>query len=230
MKRFRLALSALLLALPAASVQARDPQGPQRNLLIELRWVESNISADLVKGVREGAVIHATTGSVSPRGSVSLSTQGGEDRQDRIKRLLVLNNHSASVELGERSAVQWLDYALDLPLAASGAAAATARITAVPRTKPVEPSRSFSVTPHWPGGAQPVRVEFSLQELSSDAEGSREQSRFRLLSTVQLPLAQWAVVARSDGIVSASEAGVLRSSDARDVRTRELQMRVSLAP
>lgn len=230
MKRFRLVLSVLLLALLTVSVQAREPQGPQRNLLIELRWVESSISAELVKGVREGAVVVGTTGSVSPRGSVTLSTQNRDDKRNEIQRLVVLNNHSSSIDIGERSTVQWLDYALELPLSASGVAAGTARIAAVPRTRQVEQSRSISVTPHWPGGSQAVRVEFSLQESNPDAGGGREPTRSRVLSTVQMPMAQWTVVARSERTVSASQPGELRSSDASNVKTRELQMRVNLAP
>lgn len=230
MKRSRLVLLALLLALPAFAAQAREPQGPQRNLLIELRWVESKITADLVKGVREGAVVVGTTGSISPRGSVTLSTQSRDDRRNEIQRLVVLNNHSASLDLGERTHVQWLDYAVDLPLAASGAGANPARILAAPRTGVVEQSRSVGVTPHWPGGAQPVRMEFSLQDLTPNAEGGRDQNRTRVVSTVLIPIGQWTVVARSEQGLQAGEVGVLSSRDARDVRASELQMRVNLAP
>ncbi len=222
MKMRRVVLHALLLALPAGSLLARDLGGPQRNLLVELRWVESSVSLSVVAGLREGAVVVGTAGSVSPRGSVTLSTQDHQDKQGAVQRLLVLNGHSASISLGESTPVQWLDYAVDLP--ASGASAGGgARLLAAPRTTLVERSSGFSVSPLWPGGATPVRVQFSTHRRSA-----AEQSQ--VLSTVAMPMNEWSVVARSGKQLQASERGVLRSRDAQSVDMRELQLRVSLAP
>jgi len=229
MKMRRFVLHALLLALPAGAVLARDPTGPQRNLLVELRWVESTVSAAAVAGLREGAVVVGTAGSVSPRGSVTLSTQSQQDKQDAIQRLLVLNGHSASVSLGESTPVQWLDYVVDLPASGSSAGRG-ARLLAAPRTSLVESSRSFSVSPHWPGGAGPVRVEFSAQDMTAGTQGLPASEQTRVLSTVLMPMHEWTVVARSGKQLQASERGVLRSRDAESVVTRELQLRISLAP
>lgn len=233
MKLIRLMLHALLLALPAASALARDPAGPQRNLLVELRWVESTVSAEAVAGVRDGAIVVGTAGSVSPRGSVTLSTENREDRQAAMQRLVVLNGYSASVNLGEKVPVQWLDYAVDLPAAApaSGSSGGRgARIVAAPRTTLVDQSRGFTVSPHWPGGSQPVRVEFHAQDLTPGAQGGSASAQAQVLSTVQMPMGEWTVVARSGKQLHASETGVLRSRDAQGVTTRELQLRVSVAP
>ena len=229
MKLRRVVLHALLLALPAGSLLARDLGGPQRNLLVELRWVESSVSLSVVAGLREGAVVVGTAGSVSPRGSITLGTQDHQDKQIAIQRLRVLNGFSASVSLGESTPVQWLDYALDLP--ASGASAGGgARLLAAPRTTLVERSSGFSVSPHWPGGAAPVRVQFSVHELTPGTPSPSASEQTRVLSTVSMPLHEWTVVARSGKQLQASERGVLRSRDAESVGMRELQLRVSLAP
>jgi hypothetical protein len=99
------------------------------------------------------------------------------------------------------------------------------RLQAQSRSLPVERQRGFALTPHWPGGRQPVRVE--LRALGPPGQTGAQTE---LLSTVQLPLGDWLTVARSGAATRAPEPGVIRSSDAESQRSRELQLRVSLLP
>ncbi len=58
------ALTSLLL-LFALCAQASAQALPRKNLWVELRWVETQVSAAAVAGVRDGAVVLGTAGSVS---------------------------------------------------------------------------------------------------------------------------------------------------------------------
>ena len=208
-----------MLLLPLAGL-AREPAGPQRNLLVELRWVESSMSGSALAGVREGAVVLGTGGSVSPRPGLSLDTRNRESQQAVVQRLLVLNGRPASIQLSEPQPVQWLDYAVQLAPGQQSMAAG-ARVVAAPRSGTVERLRGFVITPHWPGGTKPVTAE--LKALNPEAGGQTE-----VLSTVQLPLEEWLTVARSGAALRRQESGTLSSRDAEMQTTRELQLRISL--
>jgi len=211
-------LITLALALLSLSAQAA---GPQRNLLVELRWVESSVSGAALSGVREGAVVVGTAGSVSPRvGGSSLSTQRRGEALDAIQRLLVLNGRPAGVSLAEQVPMQWLDYAVELPQPGQRG---QPRFLAAPRTQLVERTRGFVVTPDWPGGEQPVRVEF--RAMAPEGGGQAQ-----VHGAVQVALGDWITVARSGAAVQRPEAGVVSSRDAEPQSSRELQIRVSLPP
>lgn len=219
------------LLLSAGLAQAA---GPARNLLVELRWVDSSLSGAALAGVREGAVVVGTSGSVSPRsGGVTLSTRDLEAEPAPAQRLLVLNGQSASVLLSEQQAMQWLDYGVELPAGggarggaaagSGGSAAPSARIYASPRTTLVERQRGFTVSPSWPGGRAPVKVE--LRATAPDERGQAQ-----VFTTVQLGLDEWLTVARSGAPPPRPQPGVLSTRDAEARPSRELQLRVSLAP
>lgn len=216
----------LLFSLPAVAAVAA---GPQRNLLVELRWVESSLSAAALAGVREGATVVGTAGSVSPRPGATLSTQRRATQEQAIQRLLVLNGQSASVSLSEQVPLQWLDYAVQLP-SGQPTNLAQARVLAAPRTTMVEQTRAFFVTALWPGGTQPVRVTLRATAPQGSVDQAGQPGQAEVLSTVQLPLGDWLTVARSGASVQRPQPGVLSSRDAEGQTSRELQLRVSLAP
>ncbi|MEJ5999589.1 hypothetical protein [Paucibacter soli] len=227
MYRRLLVLLTGLLALPAWAAE-----GPRQNLWVELRWVESSVSGAAVAGVREGAVVVGTAGSVSPRGAVELSTRRRDEGEEQAQqRLLVLNGHSASVQHGELAPVEWLDYGVQADLNAGQAQ--PGKVYAVPRMSVVErETRGFTVSPHWPGGSQPVRVELKAQDLAPAGPGAHAgaAARQQVLSTVQVPLGDWVTVARSGQDLQRQQRGVLSSRDAEARGQRELQLRVQLAP
>jgi hypothetical protein len=233
----RLLLVLALLALQLSGLaRAAEPAGPRQNLLVELRWVESQFSGAALAGVRQGAVVVGTAGSVSPKPAITLSTRRQEDEQSgQIQRVVVLNGYQASVLLSETQLLQWLDYGVELRdiRGAGGGEGDRARIQAQTRSVPVERQRGFALTPQWPGGRQPVRVELRVLG-SAEAQGPQgpqgQSAQTELLSTVQVPMGDWMTVARSGAATRAPQPGVISSSDAESQSSRELQLRITLAP
>ncbi|MCU7374052.1 hypothetical protein PEC18_25275 [Paucibacter sp. O1-1] len=217
-RRLMLRGCGLLLLAP---VLGRAAEGPRQNLLVELRWAESSVSGAAVAGVRQGGVVVGTAGSVSPRPGLTLSTRRQEAEGSQIQRVLVLNGYQASVLLSETELLQWLDYGVEL----RGGGRERPRIHAQTHSLPIERQRGFVLTPSWPGGKQPVRVE--LRALGA---GQQSGAQSELLSTVLVAMGDWLTVARSGAATRQPQAGVISSSDAEGQSSRELQLRVTLAP
>lgn len=223
-------LTTLLVLLFSLCAQAWSQALPRKNLWVELRWVETQVSAAAVAGVRDGAVVVGTAGSVSPRGQVVISTGRQASEMQAMPRLLVLNGSSASVQLSEMTPVQWLDYGIDAAATTRGSPASSARVYAVPRSGLSTQTRSVSVSPRWPGARQPVTVELrtQLDQAATDPAAPRQQTL--LLSTVQLTPGEWLTVARSGGSLQTQQRGTLSTRDAESGVLRELQLRVDIAP
>ena len=229
-------LCAIVLGLTWVAATAATGAPPQ-NLWVELRWVDSAISAAAVGGTARGAVVIGTAGSVSPQPGQTLSTATrAAAALAASPRVRVLNGQSASIRLTEQQHTQTVDFALDMPWAppqtdvttfVAASASAAVRVIASPRTSTVELSHGFVVRPSWPGGRLPVRVE--LQAFGASTDG-----RHSVSSTVLLPLGDWLTVARHGATVGAPESvwvpGRVSSDDAAAQPGRELQLRVSLAP
>lgn len=241
MNRRQLSLRLVLLplpcllagALPAALAQP-PKSGPQRNLWVELRWVDSSISAAAVAGVREGARELGTG-----RPGLARETEAQRTEQ-QLQRVLVLNGEQASLQLSETLPLQWLE--LSAVAAGSGPQGPGqpgrlgGKVRAESRSAWIEQTRGFTLRPFWPGGAQPVRVELQAQgPAAGDAAGPQAAGQpaarsETLRSTVSLPLGSWLTVARSGARLQTQERGVLSSRDAEQLGQRELQLRVELAP
>jgi hypothetical protein len=246
LSRMKKVATALLFLLIPLAGQARDAQGPQQNLWVELRWVESRLTGAALAAVQGGAVVVGTAGTVTSSGGAGLSTQRREDEQrPPTQRLLVLNGATARVQLTERTPIQWVDYTaqVDPNSAATGTAGsnpnASTQVWAAPRSSVLEQTQGFTVTPHWPGGRQPVRVELQAQapRIAATAGmpgagtgGEQASSQLSTQTVVLLPLGQWQTVARSGSTPQRPERGVLSSRDAESHSLRELQIRVELSP
>jgi hypothetical protein len=217
-------LSSIVLVLIGGLLGAASAAaGPARNLLVELRWMDSEASS----GAGAGGYVVGTAASVSPHpGGRTWSTLSGEAEADSVQRIVVLNGRSARLMLVEQQPVQWLDYAVDLPAGRPGPAAAEgARVLAAPRSElVVARSRGLVVTPQWPGGSQPVQLELTVT--AADAGGAQAE----IHSSVQAALGRWIAVARRGTAAPRSQPGVVSSHDAERAPQRELQLRVTLAP
>lgn len=247
------AAALLFLLIPQAG-QARDAEGPRQNLWVELRWVDARLTGAALAAVPGGAVVVGTGGTATSSGSAGLSTQRREDERQPTQRLLVLNGASARVQLTERTPIQWVDYTAQVD-ASSGTPSVTpsngpsanpnagTKVWAAPRSNVIEQTQGFTVKPHWPGGRQPVRVEVQAQAPRMDAtsgmpagvapagtEGESPSTQLSTQTVVLLPLGQWLTVARSGSMPLRAERGVLSSRDTESHSTRELQIRVDLAP
>src|SRR6218665_3574800 len=107
----RTALAVLvMLSLPLpGGAQAREAEGPRRNLLVELRWVESTLSGAALAGAGDGGPVVGTAGSVSPRPGPVLSTRRLEDAAPPAQRLTVLNGRAAPVAPSPPLTPQWAE-------------------------------------------------------------------------------------------------------------------------
>jgi hypothetical protein len=196
------------LLLPALAHAAP----PAVQLLVELRWVDSALPPSAQAGVRDGATVVGTAGTVSPRGpgvvtstvpAVSVPTQ----------RLLVQNGERASARLTSREPLQWVGAAVEL-----SADGATRRIYASPRPQERQVAQAFTVTPTWAGGNAPVRVTFDIEDGGNSYQ-----------STLSLPMERWQAAARTGGTaLTPSPRGTVSSRDAAGQPERELQLRVSI--
>lgn len=201
----------LLTLLPLSAVAAP----PAVVLMVELRWVDSHLPPAAQAGVRDGAVVVGTAGSVSPRGP-GVVTSTAQPLPQTVQRLRVQNGQRAALRLTTREPLQWVDAVVQL----DPATRAPQRVYASPRSGERLTTQSFTVTPSWPGGQAPVHVEFDI-ELDDQA----------LQSALDLPLERWQTVARSGGATTQPAArGSISSRDAAGQPERELQLRVSIQP
>lgn len=203
----------LLGALPWA--QAAEP--PQVMLQIELRWVESSISAAALEGNKQGAVVVGTGGSVSPKGGKILSTRPDNAGVGQVQRLMVLNGRSASALMSEPRRMEWLDWGVE---SRQGQWQPKAQM----RSVWVDRQTGVQLKVNWPGGAKPALLE--LRTLQPRGEVGTDE----LISSLLMPLEQWAVVAREGGNPQASQPGTFSSRDAEPQTSRELQVRISRSP
>ncbi|WP_141101013.1 hypothetical protein [Roseateles aquatilis] len=229
--RAAMALTTAVL-LAGSAVGPALAQGTRQNLLVELRWVEQELSAAAVSGVRDGGTVVSTGGSVSARGGVALSTENREQRLQMLPRMMVLNGSQASFTMTESTPVQWVDVAVDRQQGAQD------RVVVVPRQGVAERVRGFSVKPNWPGGRSPVNVEVRAIDQAQNPPGSygtslpdaQQRPSTDVLSTVQAPLGAWVTIARTGSVATTAGRGVYSTRDAEVQKLRELQLRVELAP
>lgn len=224
--------SLLCLAGALALAPAAWSAEPRVNLWVELRWVDSRVSQAAVAGVRDGAVVVGTGGSVSPRGAIVIGTEQQAAQGQLLQRLTVLNGYKASVQLGELVPLQWVDVSMPLAAAGDGGTAPRDAGRAQLRQGYVEQLRGFTLEPHWPGGREPVRVTLRAQDLTPSGTGAPGQpaARTEIESTALVPLDEWVTLARSGGQLRRTERGTFSSRDAEAVNSRELQVRIQAAP
>lgn len=203
----------LLAPLLLAPLVARAAQ-PAATLLVELRWVDSAVAGAAQAGVRDGAFVVGTAGTVSPRGPGVVVSSAAPAEPRILHRLKVLNGQRASVKLTTREPLQSVETVYDV--APDGKVRGA---YAKPQTTERRVTQGLTVTPTWPGGDAPVRVEFSV-----DDDGSELQS------TLDLPMDHWQTVARTGGGGAPAPRGTLSTRDTAAQPERELQLRVSLQP
>ena len=190
----------LALAFIAGPCAAADEM-----LRIEWRWVDSNVPGAALSGLRDGATVWGTSGSVSPKpGGSTVSTRTAQDNVGPVRELRVLNGHEASQRFDTPMLVQWVE---------------GDRRRAKLRGAPSSQSNGFSVTPQWPGAVAPVKL--SIKMLDASGEFS---------TTVSQPLNEWHTVLRSGSAAKAEERGTTSTREAEGVASRELQLRVSIEP
>lgn len=205
-----------LMLLPALAAAAP----PAVQLVVELRWVDSNLPPAAQAAVRDGAVVVGTAGTVSPRGPgvVTSTAPANAVVTQPVQRLVTLNGKQAILRSTTSEPLQWMEAVVELDKTAVPERALR-RIYAKPRQGERRATLAFGVQPTWPGGAAPVEVVVGIQ-----------QDDFGLETTLLLPLDRWQAVARAGSVVPPAPRGTVSSRDAIGRPERELQLRVSISP
>lgn len=113
-------------------------------------------------------------------------------------------------------------------------------VNVVPQTVWIDLGQGLNVRPRWAGGHAPVIVELEAQARQPAQLGSQmggvyggqvdpdgQTRRIEVVSTLSVPLGQWAVVARSGARVQRQQSGSLSTRDLDDNQSDQLEIRIS---
>ena len=165
----------------------------------------------------------------SPQASGRTYTVGTANRAVDFapQQVRVRNGEKASLHINQSMPMQWVQK-IESQTATLSAAGASASSNAGGVTQAVtwmESGQSLTVTPHWPGGKQPVKLDIEVQSSAVDERTSSDlpaTSRQHYSTTFTAPLRQWVTIATSG---SAAKPGSYSSAGASDGR-RLIQVRV----
>jgi len=182
-----------------------------RDLTVELRQVKDGEQGD--PSIPAGAYTAGTTSRGADFASQQVRVRSGE---------------KASLHINQSMPLQWVQK-IESQSVTLNAASASASASAGGVTQAVtwmESGQSFSVTPHWTGGKQAVKLEIEVQSSAVDERTSSDlpaTTRQRYSTTVSAPLFQWVTIASSGRSPQPGRYSSAGSSDAR----RLIQVRVS---
>jgi hypothetical protein len=143
----------------------------------------------------------------------------------------VRNGEKASLQINQSMPMQWVQK-IESQSATLSAASASASSNSGGVTQAVtwmESGQSLTVTPRWPGGKLPVKIEIEVQSSALDERTSSDlpaTQRQRFSSTVSAPLNRWVTISSSGKPARAGSYSSAGSSDGR----RLTQIRVSREP
>lgn len=216
---------------------ARAGELPARNLLIEWR-VEGQLSQQRSQaGLQRGRVVidsrHGVIGQVGlSHGTVQTDADSGSVQQVRV-----LNGGRARLYMGRTLSVTRWQWAWSPPSPSFQAQPtpghqAHGSVTVWPQTEWVDLGQGLTVTPRWPGGRAPVRVELEAQSSEGLPGGSRldpdgQTRRTELMSTLSVPLGEWTVVARNASRTQQAQSGTLSTRDLDESESQQLSIRVT---
>jgi hypothetical protein len=138
------------------------------------------------------------------------------------------NGEKASLHINQSMPMQWVQK-IESQSATLSAASASASSNAGGVTQAItwmESGQSFTVTPHWPGGKQPVKIEIEMQSSAVEERTSSDlpaTTRQRYSTTVSAQLNQWVTIASTG---RTARSGSYSSAGTSEVR-RHLQIRVT---
>ncbi len=144
------------------------------------------------------------------------------------QQVRVRSGEKASLQINQSMPMQWVQKieSQSATLTAAGTSASSQAGGVTQAVTWMESGQSFTVTPHWPGGRKPVKLEIEVQSSAVDARTSSDlpaTARQRYSTTVSAPLNQWVTIATSGRTTGAGSYSSAGTSDAR----RLLQIRVT---
>ena len=182
-----------------------------RDLTVELRQVKDGERDDL----------SASSGAYT----VGTTNRGADFAPQQVR---VRSGEKASLQINQSVPMQWVQK-IESQSATLGTASASASSKAGGVTQAVtwlESGQSFTVTPHWSGGKNPVKLEIEVQSSVVDERASSDlpaTTRQRYSTTVTTQLNQWVTIASTGHTARAGSYSSAGTSDAR----RHLQIRLT---
>lgn len=139
----------------------------------------------------------------------------------------VRNGEKASLQINQSMPMQWVQKieSQSATLTAAGTSASNTSGGVTQAVTWMEAGQSLTVTPHWPGGKQAVKLDIEVQSSAVDERTSSDlpaTSRQRYSTTVTAPLRKWVTIATSG---SAAKPGNYSSAGTSGGR-RLVQVRV----
>lgn len=164
-------------------------------------------------------------------GAYTVGTSGSRPVDFAPQHVRVRNGEKASLQLNQSMPMQWVQKieSQSATLSAGGTSASNTSGGVTQAVTWMESGQSLTVTPHWPGGKLPVRVEIEAQSSAVDDRTSSDlpaTQRQRYTSTVSVPLNQWVTIASSGKPARAGSYSSNGSSEGR----RLMQIRVLREP
>ena len=224
--QWMLKLGAALLALASCVLWAASPV--PANLRVEWRVVSSSQA-------RSQAESQAAR---TDAGGVSVSSADMAQRQDSIHSVQVLNGSQARVYVGRTVPQTTWQFLYSGAATSSGnansSAAGNASAQLLSQTNWIDLGQGLTVRPRWRGGSAPVEVEVEAKSRNhvgvmsgSSIAPDGQTQRLEVMTTMRIPLGQWAVVAQSRGNQAQSTRGTWSTSDVDDTGGEQLELRVT---
>ncbi len=210
---FKVLGTATLLLSCLAPLAARASP-PAVDLTVELRQVK--------EGQEDAADGQAASGGAYTVGTANRAVDFAP-QQVRVR-----NGEKASLQINQSMPMQWVQKieSQSATLSAAGASASSNSGGVAQAVTWMEAGQSLTVTPHWPGGKQAVKLEIESQSSAVDERTSSDlpaTSRQRYSTTVSAPLGKWVTIASSGASAKAGSYSSTGSSEGR----RLTQIRVS---
>ena len=166
----------------------------------------------------------------NPNTSGSTYTVGTTNRPVDFapQQVRVRNGEKGSLQINQSIPMLWVQKveSQSTTLSAASASASSNAGGVTQAMTWMESGQSFTVTPHWPGGKQAVKVEIEVQSSAAEERTGPDlptTARQRYSTTVTAPLNQWITIATSGNV---SRSGSYSSAGTSDGR-RLVQIRVT---
>jgi hypothetical protein len=144
------------------------------------------------------------------------------------QQVRVRNGEKASLQINQSMPMQWVQKieSQSATLSAAGTSASNNSGGVTQAVTWMESGQSLTVTPHWPGGKQAVKLDIEVQASAVDERTSSDlpaTARQRYSTTVSAPLRRWVTIATTGESARPGSYSSAGSSDGR----RLIQVRVS---
>ena len=218
----RSAFVTALMAATAVACLAPLAAGAQASKPVTVRAVVHDLTVEL-RQVKDGEQDQPNAPGAAY--TVGTAHRGVDFAPQQVR---VRSGEKASLQITQSMPMQWVQKieSQSATLSAAGASASSQAGGVTQAVTWMESGQSFTVTPHWPGGKQPVRVEIDVQSSAVDERTGSDlpaTARQRYSTTVSAPLNQWVTIATSGRSIPAGSYSSSGTSDAR----RLLQIRVT---